>query len=86
MYAQKIARNVSFKKIKLIRVLLIETTKNLKVINKSELSILYVCEPTSQIAKKMYNDENYFGYTEVDALKYFLKNIDRLGKKFLKYY
>ena len=32
----------------------------------------------------MYNDENYFGYTEVDALEYFLKNIDRLGKKVSK--
>jgi len=42
----------------------------------SKTSILYVCEPISEHSKLTFGDERYLGYTEVDALRYFLDNID----------
>ncbi len=42
-------------------------------------SVLYVCEPTREHALLAYGDERYWGYTEEDALQYFLKNIEALG-------
>lgn len=44
-------------------------------------SILYVCEPIGEHAFRMHGDEHYWGYTEEDALRFFLKNIDVLGCK-----
>lgn len=44
-----------------------------------QCSILYVCEPIREHARLVYGDERYWGYTEEDALKYFLGNIDALG-------
>jgi hypothetical protein len=41
-----------------------------------ESSVLYVCEPISEHALKQYGSESYLGYTECDALNYFLKNIN----------
>ena len=42
-------------------------------------NILYVCEPIKDHAKIQFGDENYHGYTEESALKYFLKQIDLLN-------
>lgn len=42
-------------------------------------SILYVCEPLREQALIQYGDERYWGYTEEDALKFFLKNMPALG-------
>lgn len=42
-------------------------------------SILYVCEPIREHAMLAHADERYWGYTEEDALLFFLKNIDALG-------
>jgi hypothetical protein len=42
-------------------------------------SILYVCEPIREHALIVYGDERYWGYTEEEALIFFLKNIDALG-------
>lgn len=54
----------------------IEEKKNYK----KKLNILYVCEPISEHASKQHGNENYFGYTESDALKYFLKNFNIFHK------
>ena len=43
--------------------------------------ILYVCEPLSEYAKLRYNDERYWGYTEKDALRFFLSNIEKVYPK-----
>ena len=42
-------------------------------------SALYVCEPISEHALEEYGDRLYYGYTEVDALKFFLENCDILN-------
>ena len=45
---------------------------------------LYVCEPIREHALSQYGDERYWGYTEEDALEYFLKNVDFLPENFEK--
>ena len=47
-------------------------------LSTSKISILYVCEPIGVQALISHSDENYYGYTEVSAIKYFLENIDSL--------
>jgi hypothetical protein len=42
--------------------------------------ILYVCEPIAAHALKQYGDEHYLGYTEHEALYYFLENINLIEK------
>jgi len=41
--------------------------------------ILYVCEPLKEHALKKYGDERYWGYTEDDAIRYFLSHSKLLG-------
>ena len=43
------------------------------------LYILYVCEPLREGAIALFGDERYWGYTEEEALDYFLSNIEVLG-------
>jgi hypothetical protein len=43
------------------------------------LSILYVCEPLRDDGIALYGDERYWGYTEEEALSYFLSNVGALG-------
>lgn len=43
------------------------------------LSILYVCEPLREDGLALYNDPLYWGYTEEDALRYFLSNVWRIS-------
>ncbi len=43
------------------------------------LSILYVCEPLRDDGVALYGDERYWGYTEEEALSYFLSNVSALG-------
>lgn len=43
------------------------------------LQILYVCEPLREGALILYGDERYMGYTEEEAMVYFLSNIEVLG-------
>lgn len=45
----------------------------------SGLSILYVCEPLRDDGIALYGDERHWGYTEEDALNYFLLNVAALG-------
>lgn len=42
-------------------------------------SVLYVCEPIGEHALLACGNERYWGYTEEDALQYFLENIIALG-------
>ena len=42
-------------------------------------SILYVCEPTGEHALQQHGDSHHWGYTELEALRYFLQNIHCLG-------
>ena len=42
------------------------------------LTILYVCEPISEHALFQYNDPLFWGYTEIDALQYFFRNLHKL--------
>lgn len=43
------------------------------------LRVLYVCEPLREHALREYGDERYWGYTEEDALRYFLSNFSALS-------
>jgi len=45
-----------------------------------QLSVLYVCEPVREPAFLRFGDELHWGYTEEQALRYFLSNIAVLGK------
>ncbi len=42
-------------------------------------SVLYICEPIREHALLEHGNELYWGYTEEDALQFFLQNIDALG-------
>lgn len=47
--------------------------------NPDNLRVLYVCEPLREHALREYGDERHWGYTEEEALRYFLTNVDILG-------
>ena len=47
---------------------------------REELNFLYVCEPVREHALKQYGDERHWGYTEEDALRYFLDNVRVFGR------
>jgi hypothetical protein len=61
----------------------IDSSDNLKI-SKNICSVLYVCEPVSDYAKLAYGDSNYLGYTETNALNFFLKNICWISNKIIK--
>ncbi|MGZ8221949.1 MAG: hypothetical protein ACXWT0_09900 [Methylobacter sp.] len=44
-----------------------------------QLSVLYVCEPVREPALLRFGDELHWGYTEEQALRYFLDNVAALG-------
>lgn len=44
------------------------------------ISVLYVCEPLREHGRLQFGDERYWGYVEEEALRYFLTNIDAVGK------
>lgn len=49
---------------------------------KNEIfNILYVCEPIREHALRVYDNEMYWGYTEEDALKFFLMHLKVLSDK-----
>ncbi len=43
--------------------------------------ILYVCEPVADHALAQHGNERHWGYTEHDALRFFLKNVAALGQR-----
>lgn len=47
-------------------------------INVNHSSVLYVCEPIREHAFIEYGDERYWGYTEEEALLFFLNNLAAL--------
>lgn len=51
----------------------------LQEFSPDKLRILYVCEPLREHALREYGDERHWGYTEEEALQYFLANLDILG-------
>ena len=42
------------------------------------LNVLYVCEPISEHAKRQHGNGRHWGYTEQEALRYFLSNLNIL--------
>ncbi len=44
------------------------------------LRVLYVCEPIREHALKEYGNERFWGYTEEEALRYFLSNVSKLNR------
>jgi len=42
--------------------------------------ILYVCEPIGEQASIQFGNEYHWGYTEYDALRFFLKNLSSVGE------
>jgi hypothetical protein len=42
--------------------------------------LLYVCEPIAEHAVLRYGNERYWGYTEHDALHFFLKNVSKINQ------
>jgi hypothetical protein len=44
------------------------------------LSVLYICEPVREHALKQHGNERHWGYTEEDALQYFLDHLPAFGK------
>jgi hypothetical protein len=49
-----------------------------KEFDPGSLRILYVCEPLREHAFREYGNERHWGYTEEEALHYFLANLDIL--------
>ncbi|MDA9199959.1 hypothetical protein N9O47_02485 [Candidatus Pelagibacter sp.] len=45
-----------------------------------EHKVLYVCEPIEEHALLQYGNKHHLGYTEFDALSFFLNNLSALGK------
>jgi len=44
------------------------------------INILYVCEPVAEHMLLQHGNERFLGYTEHDALHYFLENVNLLGE------
>ena len=42
---------------------------------------LYVCSPINELALRHYGDEKYWGYTEEEAIRYFMENLYALNYK-----
>jgi hypothetical protein len=80
--AERIARNL-FKKTPIIlqpnpytedllaEIATIQTNKSERALSR----ILYVCEPIADHALTQFGSEQHWGYTEHDALRFFLKNL-----------
>ena len=45
-----------------------------KTTDKQDKSILYLCSPIKELSLKYYGDEKYWGYTEEEAVCYFMDN------------
>ena len=54
-------------------------TANIPRKEPSHLTALYVCEPIREHALRAFGNERHWGYTEEDALLYFLKHINIIG-------
>lgn len=52
---------------------------NKDFVSDGRKKVLLVCDNISDHARQRYGDERYWGYTEFDAIEYFLDNINVLG-------
>lgn len=50
-----------------------------RVFNPNKVSVLYICEPIREHAFLAYGNERVWGYTEEEALNYFLRNINSVA-------
>jgi hypothetical protein len=50
-----------------------------KNIDTKGIRVLYVCEPLREHALRKHGNERYWGYTEEEALRYFLSHIEALN-------
>lgn len=77
--AQELAQNYDFPNI--LRVNNYYLQKQLDSINSQEIvrtdSLLFLSEPTDQVALNAYGDTNYWGFTQNSALEDILKNFKR---------
>lgn len=60
----------------LAEILRIQTRESRSVASR----VLYVCEPIADHAQAQYGNERHWGYTEHDALRFFLTNMAALGQ------
>jgi hypothetical protein len=58
----------------------LDAISTIRLANLGYISVLYVCEPLREHALMQHGDERYWGYTEEDALRYFLSNVGSLGE------
>ena len=49
-----------------------------------QIYVLYICEPIREHAYLQHGDEFFWGYTEEDALKFFLNNLSFLNEQIYK--
>ena len=49
--------------------------------NQAGTRILYVCEPLREDGLALYGNELFWGYTEEDALRYFMSNVSCLAEQ-----
>jgi len=56
----------------------LESIKRLPKVDASAVRVLYVCEPLREHALREYGNERHWGYTEEDALRFFLTNLEAL--------
>lgn len=54
-----------------------EKHKNVSLVNNN--SILFVSDNISGAAKKQFNNEAYYGYTDMDSLNLLIKNLDNIN-------
>jgi hypothetical protein len=57
----------------------IELSKRNPVKTKKSKKILFVSENISDYSQRYYGHNNYMGYTELEAIEYFISNLDYLG-------
>jgi hypothetical protein len=48
--------------------------------DRSRLSVLYVADPVRDTCRSLFGDERHLGYTEEEALRYFLANLHALAQ------
>jgi hypothetical protein len=73
--ANKVFKNVEIKEKKL-------KNKIKRIRIKNNTNLLYITEPISEVARKMYKNCNYFNFNEKKVLDIFLKKSEDLFKKF----
>lgn len=56
---------------------IIKKFKSKKIKKSNKRKILYLTEPISKMASRLYNKKNFFGFNEVSAFKNFLERMNR---------